>query len=166
MGSDYRSEGQSDPGCPAEIVVAGGWTAGRSETRGYPDAGLYDPESGLIVTGVETSLETLLGSRTAEKVLLYLVHHGEAYPNGAARDLGISLGAVQRQLDRFEGAGFLISRLLGRTRIYTFNPKHPATAPLLELLEFYYEAILLSGREAVFRTRRRPRRRGKPVLRS
>lgn len=114
---------------------------------------------------MESSLETLLGSRTAEKVLLYLVHHGEAYPNGAARDLGISLGAVQRQLDRLEGAGFLISRLLGRTRVYTFNPKHPGTAALRKLLEFYYEAIPLSEREAMFRTRRRPRRRGKPVIR-
>jgi DNA-binding transcriptional ArsR family regulator len=109
------------------------------------------------------TLEAILGNRTAARILLYLYHHGEAYPTGAARDLGLALSPVQRQLDKFEGAGLLVSRLLGRTRVYTFNPKHPATAKLKELVRVFHESMTVEERAAVFHTRRRPRRRGKPV---
>jgi hypothetical protein len=107
--------------------------------------------------------EALFGNRTAAMLMLYLVHYGEVYPTGAARDLGIALSPVQRQLEKFEAAGLLVSRLLGGTRVYTFNPKHPATAKLQELVRVFYDSMPLEERERVFRKRRRPRRRGKPV---
>ncbi len=108
-------------------------------------------------------LGTLLGNRTAARVLLYLFHHGEAYPTGAARDLGLAQNLVQRQLEKLEAAGFLVSKLVGKTRIYTFNPKHPATGKLRELIRVFYEGMPSKDREHEFGTRRRPRRRGKPV---
>ena len=111
---------------------------------------------------MQASLETLLG-RTAAKLLLYLFHYGEAYATGAAKDLGISQSAVQRQLEKLELAGFLTSKLTGRTRVYRINPKNPAARKLGEFVGLYYEAMPLAERQRVFRTRRRPRRRGKPV---
>ena len=108
-------------------------------------------------------LEALFGNRTAALLMLYLHHYGEIYPTGAARDLGLSLSPVQRQLEKFEAAGFLVSRLVGSTRIYSFNPKLPATAKLRELVRVFYEGIPLREREKMFGVRRRPRRRGKPV---
>jgi hypothetical protein len=113
--------------------------------------------------GVETPLEAIFGNATAGRLMLYLFHYGEAYPTGAAKDLGLSLSPVQRQLEKFEAAGLLISRLVGRTRVYTFNPKHPATSKLQDLVRVFYEGLPLREREHLFRTRRRPRRRGKPV---
>ena len=110
-----------------------------------------------------SSLEALFGNRSAALLMLYLLHHGEAYPSGAARDLGLSLSPVQRQLEKFEAAGFLVSKLLGSTRIYTFNPKFPATSKLLALVQVFYEGLPLKERERMFGQRRRPRRRGKPV---
>ena len=110
-----------------------------------------------------SSLEAILGGRTAALLLLYLIHYGEVYASGAARDLDVSLGPIQRQLEKFEAAGLLISRLVGRTRVYTFNPKVPAARKLEELARLYYDAMPLRERETLFSARRRPRRRGKPV---
>lgn len=111
---------------------------------------------------VNSPLEKLLG-RTAARLLLYLFHHGEAYPTGASRDLGIHQSAVQRQLEKLEASGLLVSKLTGRTRIYRFDPKSPAARKLRQFIEVFYEAMPLAERERVFHTRRRPRRRGKPV---
>jgi len=113
---------------------------------------------------MENPLEALFGNRTAAKLMLYLFHYGEAYARGAARDLGIAVSAVQRQLDKFESAGLLVSRMVGNTRVYTFNPKQPATAKLKDLVGVFYEALSIKDREHLFPTRRRPRRKGKPVV--
>lgn len=55
-----------------------------------------------------------------------------------ARDLDISLSAVQKQLQKFEDAGVVVSKLMGRTRIYTFNKKSPLTKPLIELIDVVF----------------------------
>ena len=113
---------------------------------------------------MESALEALFGNRTAVKLMLYLFHYGKAYPTGAAKDLGLALSPVQRQLDKFEAAGLLTSEIVGNTRVYVFNPKQPATKKLKELIQVFYEALSLKERERLFSTRRRPRRRGKPVI--
>ena len=109
-------------------------------------------------------IETIFGNATAAKVMLYLFHYGEAYASAIAKDMGVSLSQVQKQLDRFEEANILVSRYMGKVRIYTFNPKLGVTKKLRELIQVFYEAIPLSQREQMFSTRRRPRRKGKPVI--
>jgi hypothetical protein len=111
---------------------------------------------------VDNALEILFG-RTAARLSLYIFHHGEAYATGAARDLGIHLSAVQRQLLKLEAAGFLTSKLAGRTRLYSIDPKSPTARKLQEFIGVFYEGMPLTERESMFRTRRRPRRSGKPV---
>ena len=113
---------------------------------------------------MENPLAALFGNRTAAKLMLYLFHYAEAYARGAARDLGIAVSAVQRQLDKFECAGLLVSRMVGNTRLFSFNPRQPATAKLKELIRVYYESMTVEEREQLFLTRRRPRRKGKPVI--
>ncbi len=113
---------------------------------------------------MENILEALFGNRTAAKLMLYLFHYGEAYASGAAKDLGIALSPVQRQLDKFEVAGLMVSKMVGNTRVYSFNPKQPATRKLKDLIQLFYEAMSLKERERLFPMRRRPRRRGKPIL--
>lgn len=109
-------------------------------------------------------LETILGNETASKLMLYLVHYGEAYANGVARDMGITLSQVQKQLDKFEEGGVLVSKKMGNVRIYKFNPKLGVVKKFIEMIEAFYEAIPLEHREEMFEVRRRPRRKGKPVL--
>lgn len=113
---------------------------------------------------MDSPLKALFGNETAARLMLYLFHYGEAYPSGAAKDLGLSLAPVQRQLEKFESAGFLVSKLLGRARIYTFNKKSPATSRLVELIRVFYEGMSPKERQRMFSVRRRPRRRGKPVI--
>lgn len=108
-------------------------------------------------------LEDLAG-KTAQKILLHLFHYGETYATAVSRDLSTTLGQVQRQFDRLENSGLLVSKLSGKTRVYIFNPKSPYTKPFKELIRIDYEGIPLKEREKMFATRRRPRRRGKPVI--
>ena len=114
-----------------------------------------------MMESMKSSLEILFGS-TAAKLLLYLFHHGEAYATGAGKDLEITQSAVQRQLEKLETTGLLISKLAGRTRMYAFNPKAPGTSELKALVEVYYKGMSIRERERMFPTRRRPRRQGKP----
>lgn len=109
-------------------------------------------------------LEKILGSDTAMKIMLHLIHYGEIYPSAVARDYQISLSAVQKQFERFEEAGILVSKLVGKTRVYFFNKKFPATKPFMDLIKVYYDGLSLEDKEKLFGTRRRPRRPGKPVI--
>jgi predicted transcriptional regulator len=108
-------------------------------------------------------LEGVFGNKTAEKVLLHIFHYGESHASGIAQDFEMSLNPVIQQLNRFESAGILVSKEAGRSRIYSFNPKSVLSKPLKELIEIAYESIPLSERQKIFATRRRPRRKGKPV---
>ena len=109
-------------------------------------------------------LETILGNETAAKLMLYLIHYGEAYASGAAKDMEITLSQVQKQLDKFEEGGVLISKKMGNIRIYKFNPKLGVVRKFINMLEAFYEAMPLKQREQLFNVRRRPRRKGKPVI--
>jgi predicted transcriptional regulator len=109
-------------------------------------------------------LEGIFGNKTAERVLLHLFHHGEAHASAIAQDFGVALNPIKGQLDRFESAGILVSKELGRSRVYSYNPKSSLVGPVRELIRILYESIPLKEREKIFSTRRRPRRRGKPVL--
>ena len=110
------------------------------------------------------SLEILFGNRTTERIFLHLFHYGEIHARGIAGDYASAVSPFLRQLNRLEDAGILVSREVGRSRLYEFNPKSAYTSPLKKLIEINYEAIPLSERQKIFQKRRRPRRKGKPVL--
>jgi hypothetical protein len=54
--------------------------------------------------------------------------------------------------------------LVGRTRLYQLNPKSAYTNALKKLIQVDYETMPLLEREKIFHERRRPRRKGKPVI--
>lgn len=109
-------------------------------------------------------LEGIFGNKTAEKVLLHIYHYGEIHASAIAQDYGIALNPIKGQLDRFEQAGILVSKEVGRSRLYFFNPKSVFLGPVKDILKIAYESIPQKEREALFASRRRPRRKGKPVL--
>lgn len=113
---------------------------------------------------MQDMIETIFGNVTAAKVMLYLFHYGEAYASGIANDMGITLSQVQKQLDRFEESGILVSKSMGKVRVYTFNPKLGVTKKLKDLIQVFYDAMPLEQKEEIFSARRRPRRKGKPVI--
>ena len=107
-------------------------------------------------------LNGLFGGRNAERVLLFLENYGDGYATEMARTYGVALRPVQAQLERFERAGMLVSRLRGRTRIYSWNPRGPIVPRLRELLSTALELVSPEDRERYYRQRRRPRAKGKP----
>jgi len=109
-------------------------------------------------------LEGIFGNKTAEKVLLHVFHYSEIHASAIADDYQMALNPVIGQLTRFENAGILVSKEMGRTRVYSFNPKSPFVRPVKELIRIVYDNIPLKERELLFGVRRRPRRKGKPVL--
>lgn len=109
-------------------------------------------------------LNEILGNTNAALVLLHVYHHGEVHATGIAKDMEVSLSPIQNQLDRFERAGVLVSKKMGRTRVYFFNMKSPIIKPFIEVIKICYESLPLSDHEKLFPTRRRPRAKGKPVI--
>mgnify|MGYP001769315094 CR=1 FL=1 len=108
-------------------------------------------------------LEPLLGSATREQLLVFILARQEAYARQIAAFFGSKLYAVQRQLEKLEAGGVLVSRLAGRTRLYEFNPRYAFLRELQTLLakalDFYPE----EERARIRMNRRRPRRQGKPL---
>ncbi len=109
-------------------------------------------------------LEAIFGNASAEKVLLYLEQYEEGYATAIARTFDdLSLNMAQRQLERFERAGALVSSLKGRTRLYTWNPRYAFRNELRALLKTALAQLPAAERKRYFAERRRPRRAGKPL---
>jgi predicted transcriptional regulator len=108
-------------------------------------------------------LESLFGSRSSEQVLIFLLARNEGYPTEIAKFYDAELYAIQRQLEKMESSNILVSRKVGRTRVYEFNPRYPFLEELRNILEkalsFYPEEI----QEKLLMNRRRPRRSDKPL---
>jgi hypothetical protein len=114
---------------------------------------------------ISTALQDLFGGKAAEAVLLALFHDGESYGRAIARDSGVSLDAVQRQLERFERSGAIVCKRQGRTLVYMWNPKSRIAARLRDLTGVIYEGLSLEAKQAMFPERRQPRAKDKPVIR-
>ena len=108
-------------------------------------------------------IEVLLGSKNAERVLIYIFSREEGYAREIARYFNADLKSIQKQMDKLEAGGVLISREVGRTRPYAFNPRYPFLKELKSLLQ---KAILFypqKEQDELTMNRRRPRARGKSL---
>lgn len=108
-------------------------------------------------------LEPILGSRSSEQVFIFLIAREKGYATEIARFFDVDLYAIQNQLERLENSDVLVSRKVGRTRVYEFNPRYPFLTELKLLLEkalsYYPEEI----QERLLMNRRRPRKKDKPL---
>ncbi len=84
-------------------------------------------------------LEGLFGNKSAEKVMLALYASGELHASAIAQMYDTALDPIKKQLERFEEADFLVSRVVGRSRLYSFNEKHPLMDTLREMLAIAYK---------------------------
>lgn len=108
-------------------------------------------------------LEGLFGNVIIEKILFFLYVYGEGYPLGVARVFEVPVNRIQQQLKRLENGGVVTSRLVGKVRLYTFNPRFPFLKELRELTARAYEFVPENEKERYFRMRKRPRRAEKPL---
>ncbi len=108
-------------------------------------------------------LDTLFGSKSAKAVLLFLQTYGEGYGREMAQTFGMRPVQVQNQLKKFEAEGWLVSRSIGRARVYSWNPRNPLVGPLRQFLQAATDTLPDDEVRAYYRQRRRPRRAGKPL---
>lgn len=107
-------------------------------------------------------LDALFGNRTAARVLIFIGVNKEAYGKEIANSTALSLNLVQSQLKRLERGGVLVSKLRGRMRFYSFNPRFPLGDDLEAMLRAAIDYMPDDERE-MYRVRRRPRAPGKPL---
>ena len=108
-------------------------------------------------------IESLLGSKNAERVLIYIFAREGGYAREIASFYKTDLKSIQMQLDKFEKSGVLASRTVGRTRPYVFNPRYPFLNELKALLEKALSFYPSRETEELIMNRRRPRARGKTL---
>ena len=108
-------------------------------------------------------LGALIGSVNKERVLIFLIARERGYARQISRFYDAPLDPIQKALDALERSAILVSRAVGNTREYEFNPRYPLREELRALLEkalsLYPEAL----REELLITRKRPRRKDKPL---
>ena len=80
-------------------------------------------------------LEPLLGSTSAERVLIFILARNEGYAREIARFYKTDLTPIQKQLERLERGSNLVSLKVGRTRLYEFNPRYAFIKELRNLLQ-------------------------------
>jgi predicted transcriptional regulator len=108
-------------------------------------------------------IESLLGSKNAERVLIYILARQEGYAREIAAFYQTDLKSIQMQLDKFEKSGVLVSRAVGRTRPYVFNPRYPFLNELKALLQKAFSFYSVPEQQELALNRRRPRARGKAL---
>ncbi|MCF6205570.1 MAG: winged helix-turn-helix domain-containing protein [Sulfurovum sp.] len=108
-------------------------------------------------------LADLFGSENRERVLQYILANKQGYAKEIADFYEKSVDPIQKQLERLELAGILVSQTVGRTRLFMFNPRYAFLDELVALLEkarsYYPESL----QERLTHQRKRPRRKGKPL---
>jgi len=110
-----------------------------------------------------TMIESLLGSKNAERALMYILAREEGYAREIASFYKTDLKSIQMQLDKFEKSGVLASRTVGRTRPYAFNPRYPFLNELKGLLKKALSFYPQNEQDELLMNRHRPRARGKTL---
>ena len=107
-------------------------------------------------------LEGLFGNPVIEKIFFTLFVYGEGYPLGMAKTFDEPVNKFQQQLKRLEESGIIVSRLVGKVRLYTFNPQYPFLNELKAFVSKAYEYVPKKEKSLYYKKRTRPRRKGKP----
>jgi len=108
-------------------------------------------------------LEAIFGSKNRERVLQFILANGDGYAKEIADFYGTSLDPIQKQLEKMELGGVLVSKSVGRTRLFVFNPRYAFLNELKALLERAREYYTPEEIERLTMGRKRPRRAGKPL---
>lgn len=108
-------------------------------------------------------IEAIVGSEGAERVLLFLAARNSGYPREIANTWSMDVSTVQNQLLRMERDGLLVSRTVGRTRLFEFNPRYAFKNEVKALLNKALAQLPPGVQEQLILHRKRPRRTGKTL---
>jgi DNA-binding transcriptional ArsR family regulator len=108
------------------------------------------------------SLSSPFGSTTRTRVLVALRLLGSSFPRELARLLAVSPSLVLKALRSLERDGLVAGRTIGRSRVYTLDPRYFAKEDLQRYLVRLSQGDV-ELRQRVAQLRRRPRWTGKPL---
>jgi hypothetical protein len=110
-------------------------------------------------------LEALFGNQTIECVLFYLLKNKTCYALQLKKQFQSALSPIQQALLRLERGGVVVSTLVGKTRIFQFNPRYIFIKKLRSFLQKAYETLPEEMKKKYYEPveRKRPRRSGKPL---
>ena len=110
-------------------------------------------------------LEALFGNESIERVLFYLLKNKTCYALQLKKQFQSTLSPMQQALLRLERGGILASTLVGKTRVFQFNPRYLFLEELCSFLQCAYETLPEEIKKKYYETpiRKRPRRTGKPL---
>lgn len=109
------------------------------------------------------TMEGIFASRSAAQVLLFLEAYGSGHALRIANTYEVSVSPIQRQLRRLEASGVLVSRLVGKTRLFEFDMRNPTVRNLRTFLAAELELMPEATVNQYYRQRQRPRRTGKQL---
>ena len=95
-------------------------------------------------------LHILLGSKSAERVLLFLLVNETCYAAEIQKTYGIALTPLQSILSKLEKTGLLSSEPRGKTKVYRFNPAYPLLEELKALLKKAFIHLAPEEKRALF----------------
>ena len=110
-------------------------------------------------------LEALFGNESIERVLFYLLQNKTCYALQLKKQFQSALSPIQQALLRLEKGGILASTLVGKTRVFQFNPRYLFRKRLRSFLQSAYETLSEEIKKKYYETpiRKRPRHTGKPL---
>jgi len=86
-------------------------------------------------------LEYFAWGKVTERILFFMNYHGETFSTEIAHKFEFHLYGVQKQFNRFEKAGMVRSRYVGRTRVFSWNPDWPMLRELRAFLSRAFEEM-------------------------
>lgn len=95
-------------------------------------------------------LTTLLGSKSAERVLLYLLVNECCYASELQKNYGIGLTPLQHILGKLEKAEVVEAEQRGKTKLYRFNPQYPLLVELKLLLKKAFTLLSPEEKRTLF----------------
>jgi hypothetical protein len=95
-------------------------------------------------------LKMLLGCRSVEKVLFFLLVNEKCYAHQLHRTLQTSLTPIQKALNRLENGSVLMSYQEGKQRIYQFNPDYPLLSELEFLLNKAFSLLPIQDKKSYY----------------
>ena len=111
--------------------------------------------------------EKLFGTPVVEKILFFTLVNEVCYGAELAKGLGIPVYSVQKALNRLEDSALFVSKRVGKTVLFQFNPRYPFRKEFQSLLKKAYSSLPQELKEELYEpiVRTRPRTRGKPLIR-
>jgi predicted transcriptional regulator len=108
-------------------------------------------------------LKPIIGSEKSENVLIFLLAREEGNSTEIARFYNTEIFGIQTQMAKLEIGAVIVSKKIGRTRVYSFNPRYAFLKELKSLLQKALSFYPNELQEELLMNRRRPRRAGKPL---